>query len=103
VPLDRINTLLELRMADKAGLSRFNERLREQHYDRMFLTVEEWYPAEVLAEVEKYYQVEKVVPKLVTSDHLATGRFLSLIAPCRILVPRESAPRRPNATGSRPR
>ena len=44
VPLDRTNTLLELRMAGRSGLSRFGERIRQRYYDRMYLTVEHWYP-----------------------------------------------------------
>ena len=97
VPLDRVNTLLELRMADRVGLSRFGERVRTHYYDRMFLTVEEWYPPEIIAEIETYYQVETVIPKIQASDHIATGRYLALIAPCRILVPRKSEAQGQNA------
>ena len=89
VPLDRANTLLELKAAGFQSLSQFPERLRQRYYDRLYLNVEDWYPAEFLAEVEAHYRVESVVRRPECSNHLETGRYLQLIGDCRILVPRE--------------
>jgi hypothetical protein len=91
VPMDRTNSLLELRMAGQSGRSQFGERIRQQYYDRMYLTVEHWYPAEISAEIAKHYQVETVIPKIERASHLDTGRDLALISECRILSPRRSA------------
>ncbi len=92
VPLDRTNTLLELRMAGMSERSRFGERIRQHYYDRMYLTVEHWYPASINEDIAKYYEVETVIPKIVAASHLDTGRDLLLTAECRILVPRGSFP-----------
>jgi hypothetical protein len=89
VPLDRTNTLLELRMAGMSGRSGFGERIRKRYYDRMYLTVEHWYPDEIRAEIAKHYEVETVIPKIQAASHLDTGRDLALISECRILVPRK--------------
>lgn len=95
VPLDRVNTILELKAGGLQHLSQFPERIRERFYDRLYLTVEHWYPPEFVAEIEKNYRTEKIVPRPDCSDHLETGRYLALIGDCRILVPRESSDANP--------
>jgi uncharacterized membrane protein YhaH (DUF805 family) len=77
VPLDRVNSILELKAAGYEHLTKFPERIRQHYYDRLYLTVETWYPS------------ESIVPRPSASDHIETGRYLALISECRILVPRE--------------
>jgi hypothetical protein len=89
VPLDRVNSILELKAAGYEHLTRFPERIRQHYYDRLYLTVESWYPPEFVTLINKHYQVEAIVPRPAASDHIETGRYLALISDCRILVPRE--------------
>jgi hypothetical protein len=88
VPLDRVNSILELKAAGFAERSRFLERIRQHYYDRLYLTTEFWYPPEFVAEIDKYYQTQSLLPRPDCSDHIDSGRYVALIAPCRILVPR---------------
>jgi len=96
VPLDRVNSILELKAAGYADLTQFPERIRQHYYDRLYLTVETWYPPEFVALIEQHYQLQTVVKQPECSDHIETGRYLALIADCRILVPRE--PSKPDST-----
>ena len=96
VPLDRVNSILELKAAGYANLTQFPERIRQHYYDRLYLTVENWYPPEFVALIEKHYQLQTIVKQPECSDHIETGRYLPLIADCRILVPRE--PSKPDST-----
>jgi hypothetical protein len=89
VPLDRVNSILELKAAGYEHLTKFPERIRQHYYDRLYLTVETWYPSEFVALIDQHYQVESIVPRPSASDHIETGRYLALISECRILVPRE--------------
>ena len=90
VPLDRVNSILELKAAGYANLTQFPERIRQRYYDRLYLTVENWYPPEFVALIEKYYQVQTVVKRPECSDHIETGRYVPLIGECRILVPKKT-------------
>jgi hypothetical protein len=96
VPLDRVNSILELKAAGYANLTQFPERIRQHYYDRLYLTVENWYPPEFVALIEKHYQLQTIVKEPECSNHIETGRYLPLIADCRILVPRE--PSKPDST-----
>jgi hypothetical protein len=89
VPLDRLNSILELRAAGLEDLSDFGKRIQRRHYDRIYLTVEDWLSTQQLEDVNRYYREVQVVPEPACSGHIATGRFLALIGDCRILVPRE--------------
>lgn len=89
IPLDRVNSILELKAAGYESLSQFPERIRQHHYDRLYLTVEHWYPPAFVAEIEKHYQVQTIVKQPPCSNHLETGRYTPLIGDCRILIPRE--------------
>ena len=90
VPLDRVNSILELKAAGYANLTQFPERIRQRYYDRLYLTVETWYPPEFVTLIEKHYQIQTVVPRPECSDHIETGRYVPLIAECRILVPKKT-------------
>ncbi len=92
VPLDRVNSILELKAGGLQDLCKFPERLRQHYYDRLYLTVEDWYPPEFNADIEKYYRVQSVVRQPQCSNHAETGRYLALIGDCRIMVPREPTP-----------
>lgn len=89
VPLDRANSILELKFAGLADRSRFPERIRQRYYDRLYLTVEQWYPPEFAAEIERYYQLEAVIPAPVPRNHVESGFYTPLIGECRVLVPRQ--------------
>jgi hypothetical protein len=100
VPLDRVNSILELKAAHRASQTKFLWRIQRHYYDRLYLTVEDWYPPDFVAEIDRQYQVQSVIPRPECSDHIETGRWVALIGPCRILVPREpskgdSVPRTP--------
>ena len=90
VPLDRVNSILELKAAGYANLTQFPERIRQRYYDRLYLTVETWYPPEFVALIEKHYQVQTVVKRSECSDHIESGRYVPLIGECRILVPKKT-------------
>src|SRR5262249_36085034 len=47
VPLDRVNSILELATGGYGDRSRFVQRLRERYYDRLYLAAEDWYPPDV--------------------------------------------------------
>jgi hypothetical protein len=49
-----------------------------------------------VALIEKHYQLQTIVKEPECSSHIETGRYLPLIADCRILVPRE--PSKPDST-----
>jgi hypothetical protein len=89
VPLDRANSILELKFAGLADRSRFPERIRQRHYERLYLTVEQWYPPEFSAEIEEHYQTESIVPAPVARNHVESGFYTPLIGQCRVLVPRQ--------------
>jgi hypothetical protein len=88
VPRDRANSILELKAAGMQDLLEFPERIRKRHYDRLYLTLEHWFPPEYIAEVERHYEVVAVVKQPECSNHLETGRYTQLIGDCRVLAPR---------------
>jgi hypothetical protein len=89
VPLDRTNSILELKAAGHENLSQFPDRIRQRYYDRLYLTVEHWYPPEFIAEIDKHYRVQTIVKQPPCSNHLETGRYTPLIGDCRIMIPRQ--------------
>lgn len=88
VPLDRANSILELKAAGFESLLQFPERIRQRYYDRLYLTVEHWFPPPFLAEIERHYEVVDIVRQPECSNHIETGRYTQLIGDCRILAPR---------------
>jgi hypothetical protein len=85
VPLDRANSYLELMVAGLEDRTRTATRIHERYYDRIYLTVPEWYGPSVLSEMETNYVVTEVVPKPQGGDRSELGRSLGLIGDCKIL------------------
>jgi hypothetical protein len=94
VPLDRANSSLELRMAGLGSLTQTAARIHDRYYDRIYLTLEDWYEPAVLAEIEKNYAVDTIIRRPKLSDRIELGRCLSLMGDCRILSPRPAAGQR---------
>lgn len=91
VPRDRVNSILELKAGRYASRSHFPERLRQHYYDRLYLTLEDWYPPEFISEINRHYAVQSVVKPPAHSSSMESARFPALIAECRILIPRTVA------------
>lgn len=91
VPLDRVNSILELKAGQLASRSHFPERLRQHYYDRLYLTLEDWYPPEFVSEINRHYEVQSVVKPPAYSNSMESARFPALIAECRIMIPRTVA------------
>lgn len=66
-------SILELKAAGHENLSRFPERIRQHYYDRLYLTVEHWYPPAFIAEIDKHYQVQNVVKQPRAATTLKSG------------------------------
>jgi hypothetical protein len=92
VPLDRVNSIVDVVAAglgDRVGMI---GRIRAHHYDRIYLVVEDWYGDAILAELYKHYSVTDVVKLDEPSGHSELCRFLPLMGPCKILSPRADVP-----------
>ena len=92
VPLDRVNSVVDIVAAglgDRVGMI---DRLRAHYYDRIYLVVEDWYGEAILAELYKHYSVTDVVKLDEPSGHSELCRFLPLMGPCKILSPRPDVP-----------
>jgi hypothetical protein len=85
IPLDRANSNLELMVAGLEDRARTATRIREGFYDRIYLTVPDWYGPAVLSEIETNYVLTEVIPKPHGGDRSELGRSLSLIGDCKIL------------------
>jgi len=85
VPLDRANSYLELAMAGLADQTGTAARIRERYYDRIYLTVRDWYGPDILKELEQNYVPREVIPKPAGADRIELGRTLGLIGDCQIL------------------
>jgi hypothetical protein len=92
VPLDRVNSVVDVVAAglgDRVGMI---DRIRAHHYDRIYLVVEDWYGDAILAELYKHYAVTDVIKLDEPSGHSELCRFLPLMGPCKILSPRADVP-----------
>lgn len=58
VPMDQANTTLELMVAGKnEPLAAMKKRLEARQYDKVYLTIDEWYSPEIKAALERNYQL----------------------------------------------
>ena len=88
IPLDRVDSILELKTGGYGSRSHLLQRIRERYYDRLYLVVEDWYPDDVRAEIEARYQVLATVKRPNCTDRVDSGRWLPLIGDCRVMEPR---------------
>ena len=88
IPLDRVNSIVDLKAAGFSNRVRTVERIRNHYYDRLYLVVEDWYDDEMRAAFKEYYQTDRIIPKPASSDRSELGRFVPLIAECIIMSPR---------------
>jgi hypothetical protein len=91
IPLDRANSIIDLMAAGFSGRVKTAERIRAQHYDRLYLTVEDWYDDEMRAAIHEFYQVDAVIPKPKSPDRAELGRSLLLIGDCLVMSPKREA------------
>ena len=66
VPLDRANSILELRQAGMAGLAGTARRIQDRYYDRIYLN-SEWYGEELEAIIDANYRLLGTIPAPNTS------------------------------------
>lgn len=92
IPLDRANSIADLKAAGFSNRVKTVERIRNHYYDRLYLAVEDWYDDEMRAAIREHYQTDKVIAKPDTPDRSEFGRFIPLIAECKIMSPRTNVP-----------
>ena len=66
VPLDRANSILELRQAGMADLAGTARRIQDRYYDRIYLN-SEWYGEELEAIIDANYRLLGTIPAPNTS------------------------------------
>ena len=87
VPMDRANSLLELKKAGMTDLTGMQSRIKSRYYDRIYLTLADWYDPQVIAELNRQYRVESVIPAPPGKAMTPLG-YQGLMEDCRIFVPR---------------
>lgn len=93
VPLDRANSILELRMArlEQLGRQALESRIASRHYDRIYMFIADWYSAPQKAAIEQHYEEIGRLPGdgAVYSDAALAGYQPNFTtAPVRIMAPR---------------
>lgn len=95
VPLDRINSVLELRSGGMAHLAGTAGRIRNRYYDRIYmpdfdlLISSSWYGDEIVAELEANYQeVERIGDVNSSFARKGVDVGLGLMTPISILEPK---------------
>lgn len=84
VPLDRANSLLELNAAGMGGQSEMRTRINAHYYDRIYLTMPDWYGEPIVNDIERNYREESVIRGVAAKGGPAFG-FQGLMRECRIL------------------
>ena len=90
-PLDQGNSYLEIALGGREDLLHDTKaRIDNHYYDRIYLTKDSFYTDEMLAEMNRQYRIESVIPAPPSTGKLwrIIGLRSWLMTDCKILVPR---------------
>jgi hypothetical protein len=87
VPLDRCNSVLELRAGHLDSKSDMISRINAHYYDRIYLIMDYWYSTNVLEAIQRNYTTNYVIPRSPYKFRLIYG-YGELMDNCPVLSPR---------------
>jgi len=88
VPLDRGNSILELRCGQQDHLSAMSSRIKEHHYDRLYMIAENWYGKKIQKDISDHYiEIDRINKPKNHYINMNMGHQ-GLLVDCNILKPR---------------